>query len=188
MRKTHIILSQPGYLSKVFENMLCEIMSSRKIDLRELLPQEMRSESILGKEFKHYITQGEIIHPDLLNKLIKREINKDSTNVIIVNYPKTEEQYNSLKKLIDIDRVWNLKIVGLDFFIEKQYSKLNEKYILENNITRKALKLKVSAEEYKIQTLIAVIQKDYPCTLVEMDYENELKMTNYFNSKIEGLK
>jgi len=186
MKKVQIIIADYNSGSQTFCSKLNEFNNSRNIDLRDVIRHEIRTESDLGKEIKNYIDKGELLDTELINRLIKSETYKDQSDITILNYPRTEEQYNSLLKIIDIDKIWHLKLDNLDYLANKQYSKLDKNYVLKYDITVETLKTKIINKQNDYQTIVDVMAKDFNCTLINIDYENELSMIDYFIEKIKS--
>ncbi len=150
--------------SDTFCGKLNEINNSRNIDLREIIRHEIRAESELGKEIKNHIDKGNLLDTELINRLIKSEVYKDKTDITILNYPRTEEQYNSLLKIIDIDKIWYLKLNNIDYLVNKQYSKLDKNYALKYDITAETLKKKIIDRQNDFQAIVNIMRKDFNCT------------------------
>ncbi|WP_324024587.1 nucleoside monophosphate kinase [Maribacter sp. BPC-D8] len=186
MKKIQIVIADYNSGSQTFCEKLNEINSSKNIDLRELIRSEIREKSVLGKEIKDCIDKGKLLDTNLINKLITKEISKYHSDITILNYPRTEEQYNSLIKIINIDKFWHLKLDNIDYLAKKEYLKIDKNYSAKYDITIETIKKKIITKQNEYQLIVDIMQKDLNYTLISIDYGKESSMIDYFIDKIKS--
>ena len=74
----------------------------------------------------------------------------------------------------------------LTFSLNCDQQKLDKNYALKYDITIETLKTKIINKQNDYQTIVGVMEKDFNCTLINIDYENELSMIDYFIEKIKS--
>jgi len=103
------------------ESIVVEVLKEHfkllEVSVREILKDQIKKKSeLLTQEINDYINRNELIPTYLMSKLIEQAIDRiPSGGIIIRYYPRTIEQYISLKELLMqrgfvITRLWYLRI------------------------------------------------------------------------------
>ena len=135
-----ILLGPPGGGKGTISEFLMRDYSFLHISPGELLREEVREETTIGKEIKKFIEKGELVPDQFVVEMIKLEI-KGKDNFILDGFPRSIPQAESIKN-IAIDLVLSLEvpenIVIKRFSGRRTCPKCNAVYHLKNLPPKKA--------------------------------------------------
>lgn len=103
-------------------NLLSKCLGLRTVSLNYLVREQLKIDSGLTKEIRKYLDSGDIIPKHLTEQLISSEIMKKSDgDVLISEYPRTVEQFESMEKflsklMIKVSRIWYFKQADFNQF------------------------------------------------------------------------
>lgn len=149
-----------------------------KVQFRELLFKE---DNELVKEIKSFLDSGNLIPTNYLEKILKIQLSKiENQDILLTNFPKTEEQFIMLDNLllnlnIKVERIWFIKQKNPDEYLKKYFENLENKKWLDKYGDEVLEKWK--NELYKINQFIAEIQKitkSIEWKIIKMDYDSEV--------------
>ena len=99
-----ILLGAPGAGKGTLASKLKEKFSLSHLSTGDILREEMKNETSLGKEAKGYIEKGELVPDDLVIRLIKNKLEKDPAvkeGYILDGFPRTTKQAEDLDKILE---------------------------------------------------------------------------------------
>ena len=115
-----VIFGPPGAGKGTQSELIASEFGLKKISTGDLLREEIKRDSNLGKKIKLIIDQGQFMSDDLINNLIKNVLYKDKKNnqIIFDGYPRNANQAETLGDLLSkIDQ--NLKL-ALNLEVNKE--------------------------------------------------------------------
>ena len=203
-----IFLGKPGSGKGTYAQMISEEFNIPKITTGDLLRDEIKNKTELGKEIKDKISKGLYVDDDKVINLIKNAV-KGKKDVIIDGFPRTLKQTELFKEKIDIvfylkcsgseimrrlinrricvkcDRVYNLitnppKKEGIcDICGSKLVKRIDE--------TKEAIKQRLKVYEKETLPVIEFYKKEG--SLIEINGDREINVVykeikNYISSKI----
>ena len=115
-----VIFGPPGAGKGTQSELIASEFGLKKISTGDLLREEIKKDSNLGKKIKLIIDQGQFMSDDLINNLIKNVLYKDKKNnqIIFDGYPRNANQAETLDDLLSkIDQ--NLKL-ALNLEVNKE--------------------------------------------------------------------
>ena len=163
---------------KVISQMFNLFLFDFKVQFRELLFKE---DNELVKEIKSFLDSGNLIPTNYLEKILKIQLSKiENQDILLTNFPKTEEQFIMLDNLllnlnIKVERIWFIKQKNPDEYLKKYFENLENKKWLDKYGDEVLEKWK--NELYKINQFIAEIQKitkSIEWKIIKMDYDSEV--------------
>ena len=115
-----IIFGAPGSGKGTQSNLLKNNYSLAHISTGDVLRQEIKNETELGKIAKGYIDKGQLLPDDLISDMLDKVLNtlKDSKGVIFDGFPRTIPQAEALEKILH-KRGMDVSIL-LDLQVEKE--------------------------------------------------------------------
>ncbi|XP_065206704.1 GTP:AMP phosphotransferase AK3, mitochondrial isoform X1 [Planococcus citri] len=117
-----IILGAPGsgkgtISEKIRKNFIINYISSG-----DILRTNIANKTELGKKIESQVSSGQLVSDDVMNDLIKSELNKTSLPWLLDGYPRTLPQAEKLSRDFDINLVLNL-VVPFEVIIERLKSR-----------------------------------------------------------------
>ena len=105
MRYYFIIYGPPasgkGYLcERLIKGLKNEGRSTLYISTGDLIREEIKSQSDLGKEIEQIVQSGKLVSDEIVGQLLEKAICKDADVKIIDGYPRTEPQMDHLFSLL----------------------------------------------------------------------------------------
>ncbi|MDD5441267.1 MAG: nucleoside monophosphate kinase, partial [Candidatus Omnitrophica bacterium] len=85
-----ILFGAPGSGKGTQAVEMCKKMSLRKISLGDILRDEVKKQSTLGKEVESYMKQGLLVPDEVVGKVIKETIT--GNDFILDGYPRNDKQ------------------------------------------------------------------------------------------------
>ncbi|WP_425629703.1 nucleoside monophosphate kinase [Cellulophaga lytica] len=191
MRKIQILNSDIYAGRDNFSELLSTESNLRIISIRDIIRTEYKSDSEIGIKIKEYIDNGTLLPTDFVNSILQKEIELDNKNILMTNYPSTESLYYGFNSLvsslnIEIEKVWYLKLVNLEYITQKELIKLGEIYTAKYEITNDTLLEKIKAKQKNLNNIIELWKLDYNVLTVNVDYEKENDIREYFKEKIKS--
>ena len=105
MKKHLLFLGAPGAGKGTQADLLSKANSYLHLSTGELLRKEIEMNSILGKQIKDVINQGELVSDELVLKIVRQNLVEDDKGWILDGYPRNLSQANSLNEvLIEINQ------------------------------------------------------------------------------------
>ena len=114
--KCIILIAAPaagkGTISKYIEDKY----NYKHISTGDLLREEVRKNTIIGKEIKPLLEKGSLVGDDIIEEVFKKEFKKTKSNIILDGIPRTLIQAKMLDNLdeeydnVDITKVINIDI------------------------------------------------------------------------------
>ena len=93
-----IIFGSPGSGKGTQAKLLAEFFRLKRISLGDILRQEVKKESSLGKQVEAYMEEGKLVPDELVSKVIEENINKQV--FILDGYPRNLSQAKRLDKIL----------------------------------------------------------------------------------------
>lgn len=102
-----VFLGKPGAGKGTYAARVSKIYKIPVISTGELLREEVKKGTALGKSAKKYMEAGQLVPNTLVNEVFKRRLEKPDCKrgFILDGYPRTTEQAKLLDKLIGVDKV-----------------------------------------------------------------------------------
>ncbi|MFC1703452.1 adenylate kinase [Candidatus Omnitrophota bacterium] len=99
--KRFILLGPPGAGKGTQAKMLSERLTIPHISTGDMLREELKKSSELGKQAQHYMEAGELVPDNIVNQMIKKRIaNNNSEGFILDGFPRAESQAIALEKTL----------------------------------------------------------------------------------------
>ena len=161
-----MLLGPPGGGKGTQAKFIKETLSIPQISTGDMLREEVKSETDLGKAAKFIMEKGELISDEIIISIIeKRIIKPDCKNGFILDgFPRT------LKQAVDLDNILNKLDIHIDKVIEIN---VDEDFLLKR-ITKRALESIITRDDDNSEILknrIIVYKKD---TLPVLEYYKNL--------------
>jgi len=128
-----VLLGPPGAGKGTQAKLLSEGLNIAHISTGDMLREEMKKDTELGRQAKQYVTSGELVPDVLVTKMIEKRIfeNSHQKSFVLDGFPRNEAQAKSLEAML---RVHSLKI---DWVL---YLKSSELVILQRLTGRRVCK------------------------------------------------
>lgn len=191
MRKIQVLHSDIYAGKDNFSELLSTQFGLRIISIGDLIRTEYKSGSDIGIKIKEYIDNGTLLPTEFVNSILENEIKIDDKDVLIVNYPSTEELFHGFTSLLDkleilTDKIWHLKLTNLEYVTQKELINLGEIYTAKYEITNDTLREKIKVKQENLNKIIELWKRDYRVITIDVDYENNSDMKNYFSEQIKS--
>lgn len=110
-----IIFGAPGAGKGTQAQKLAEAFNLTNFSTGAMLREEVNSQSLIGQEVKHIISQGDLVSDNIVNQIVKDKIKENGTNAgfIFDGYPRTLSQAENLDTILDnndLPMVFNLEV------------------------------------------------------------------------------
>lgn len=101
-----IFLGPPGSGKGTQASMLAGELGLLHISMGDILRQEIKQETEIGKEASSYLKNGLLVPDDVVNKIALKAIERANTKGFLLDgYPRTKYQAEFLSKSINVDKV-----------------------------------------------------------------------------------
>lgn len=124
-----VLFGSPGSGKGTQAVILSERLNLKKISLGDILREEVKKDSSIGRELKNYMEKGLLVPDKVVSKVIEENI--DSKNFILDGYPRNLNQAQNL------DKILNKKGQKIDYFISLN---IDEKIIVDRLSKRRVCK------------------------------------------------
>ncbi len=106
-----LFLGSPGVGKGTYAQVLTEIFGIPHISTGDLLREEAKKNTVLGKEISEIMQRGELVPDDKMIAMLKGRISEDDCDkgFILDGFPRVMSQAEELKRLVKIDHVLNFK-------------------------------------------------------------------------------
>jgi len=171
MKKHLLFLGAPGAGKGTQAQLVSETNSYLHLSTGELLRQEIENNTILGRQVKDIINRGELVNDELVLKIVRHNLDKDSKGWILDGYPRNLSQANSLNEvLIEINQP--LDVV---FYLDIPEEVLIKRLLLRGRKDDTEETIRTRVEIYK-ETTQPLIQYFKDLSLLEyIDADRDLK-------------
>lgn len=105
-----IFLGPPGSGKGTYSSKISTILGIAHISTGDLLREEIKAQTTLGKKAKEYYDRGMLVPDELVMDVLKNRLKKEDAQMgfILDGFPRTEKQAEMLEKMEKIDSVINL--------------------------------------------------------------------------------
>jgi len=103
--KRIVFLGSAGVGKGTYAQDICEYYKIPMVSTGQLLREDLKAGTDLGKEAKKYMDKGELVPIALITKLLKKRLSKADCKkgFVLDGYPRSMEQTKALEKITDID-------------------------------------------------------------------------------------
>ena len=106
-----VIFGPPGSGKGTYASLLKNRLGIPHISSGDLVREEIRKETNLGKEIEKYSDAGKLVPNEVITEILKKRLTQDlSRGFILEGYPRTIEQAKQLDNVAKIDVVINLNV------------------------------------------------------------------------------
>jgi adenylate kinase len=102
-----VLMGPPGAGKGTQAKLLAERLGLRHISTGDLLREEVRSGTELGRKAKGYMDRGELVPDDLIIEMLGGKLDG---SFILDGFPRTIRQAEALARVTEVDRVLNLRL------------------------------------------------------------------------------
>jgi len=107
-----VLLGAPGSGKGTQAENLSNYFKIRKIVLGDILREEVRKGSYLGKKIKEFMEKGELVPDEIVNEVVKAHI--DSKGFVMDGYPRNLAQAENLDMILKEKKLHLDKVIYLD--------------------------------------------------------------------------
>jgi len=125
-----VLLGAPGSGKGTQAERLSNYFKIRKIVLGDILRQEVKSKSSLGRKAKEYMEKGLLVPDEIVDEVVKKYI--DSGGFVLDGYPRNLHQAESLDKILKEKGISLDKVFYLDVEKEVVIERLSGRRICKN--------------------------------------------------------
>uniref|UniRef100_UPI00404998F7 nucleoside monophosphate kinase n=1 Tax=Flavobacterium sp. TaxID=239 RepID=UPI00404998F7 len=182
MRKLNILFLDWRLSRSLTESSLSSELNSSVFNLTKLLKEQLRNNDDLGKEMMKLLEGGEMLTTEIIGRFISRNLKTISGNIILLEYPRTLEQYDGLKKVlkndnIELENIWYFKQREPNQFMKDHFENPKEKQWIDKYGSEIIEKWETEFKKRREQ--IIEIQNASDKTkwkIIEMDYVADLSV------------
>ncbi|MCC1485360.1 nucleoside monophosphate kinase [Winogradskyella immobilis] len=165
-------------------------LNSSIFNLGNLLKEQLRNNDSLGKEMTRILESGEMLTTEIIGRFISKNLKEVDRNVLFLEYPRTIEQFDGLKKVltdenIELENIWYFKQREPKEFMTNHFKNPIEKQWLDKYGDEVIEKWKIEFTRRREQ--IAEIQNvtdKSKWKIIEMDYIKNLN-SEYITRRIK---
>ena len=125
-----VLLGAPGSGKGTQAEKLSSYFKIKKIVLGDILRQEVKSESSLGRKAKGYMEKGLLVPDEIVDEVVKKYI--DSDGFVLDGYPRNLHQAESLDKILKEKNLSLNKVFYLDVEKDTVIERLSGRRICKN--------------------------------------------------------
>jgi adenylate kinase len=119
-----VIFGPPGSGKGTYASRLKNRLDIAHISTGDLVREEIRNQTPLGKMIEKYSSSGTLVPDDIITEILKKGLGSELSNgFILEGYPRTVAQAKELEKITSIDVVVNL-IVPDSVIVDRLSSRL----------------------------------------------------------------
>ena len=101
MKKHLLFLGAPGAGKGTQAELLSQTNSYLHLSTGELLRKEIEMHTTLGIQVKDIMNRGELVSDEFVLKIVRQNLVKDNTGLILDGYPRNLSQANSLNEVLN---------------------------------------------------------------------------------------
>lgn len=106
-----VIFGPPGSGKGTYASLLKNRLGIPHISTGDLVREEIRKKTNLGKEIQKYSDAGKLVPDEVITEILKKRLTQDlSRGFILEGYPRSIEQAKQLGNITKIDMVINLNV------------------------------------------------------------------------------
>ena len=107
-----ILLGPPGAGKGTYASRLTPILETPHISTGDIVRDEIKAQTELGKTIKEYSDKGELVPDEIITRLLAKRLRKPDyeRGFILDGFPRTIKQAEALDKISKIDLVINLNV------------------------------------------------------------------------------
>ena len=190
MRKLNILFLDWRLSQSKIGSVLSSELDSSIFNLSSLLKEQLKNNDSLGKVLREILESGEMLTTEIIGKFITRNLKETDSNVLFIEYPKTIEQFDGLKKVladenIELENVWYFKQREPKQFMNDHFKNPIEKQWLDKYGDKVIKKWKTEFTRRREQiSEIRNISNEFKWKTIEMDYIENLS-AEYISRKIK---
>jgi adenylate kinase len=106
----YIFLGAPGVGKGTQADLLAKKIGIRHISTGDMFRENIRNQTLLGKEAKSFIDKGQLVPDFVTNNMVKDTVSRETKGVILDGYPRTVNQADFLSSIVQIDKVINFTL------------------------------------------------------------------------------
>ena len=187
MRKAHLIYAEMHTNKDEFCQLLSEQFNLKLISISELVRTEIELQSELGINIKTHFENESKLPNKVTEILIRNKVESNLYDILFVDYPRTEIQYESFKEQlkdmnIRVEHIWYLRLQNLEF----TYEQLNTKYLSKYNMNFNDWNGLYKKHQSKINKIINYSNLDITPTIVSIDLQRITDLQNFFKMQIKN--
>lgn len=136
-----VIFGPPGSGKGTYASRLEKRLGIAHISTGDLVREEIRNQTPLGKTIEKYSSSGTLVPDDIITGILKKKLASElSKGFILEGYPRTVGQAKELEKITNIDIVVNLNVPD-DVIVKRLSARLQCKNCgaIYNEITMKPM-------------------------------------------------
>ena len=107
-----VLLGPPGSGKGTYASRLSPILNIPHISTGDMVREEIRAQTEIGKKIKEYSDKGELVPDEIIIDLLTKRLKKPDAEkgFILDGFPRTIKQAEALEKMFKIDVVINLNV------------------------------------------------------------------------------
>ena len=175
-----------------FCKLLSEHYKLRTISVPHLLHAEMNNNNNnnniinAADKIRKTTANKQGIPTAILDELIRKEIELNDSDILFLNYPRTENQIYDLTALLNrmdikIEKVWHLRLLEIKYTYDQLYTEYLVKY--KANFTTWSGTF--NKHRTQINRIINLWKKSILPTIVNVDHKNNKDLLTYFKNQID---
>lgn len=192
MKKLNLLLLNWGLSEPNIAHVLSKQLDITKILLIDILTDEMRSNSTIGIQMRKKVEEGKLISQELIEKFLITNLTQSDDDVLLFQYPRTEEQFLGLVKLLDshnieLETIWYFKHRKPEEFLQQHFDDIKYQGWF-SKYGGKALQ-KWKTNHTKMSAFINQVldhSAHIPTKVIELDYVSRSEMKDYLTEKIKN--
>ena len=99
MKNLIIIIGPPGSGKSLAGDLIVKHLNAKKISTGEILREQI-SQNLLPLDIADKVLNGVLISDDIVNDIVKRELESDCDNIILDGYPRNFSQFITLQEMV----------------------------------------------------------------------------------------
>lgn len=190
MRKLNILFLDWRLSSSLIEDALSSELNYSVFNLTKLLREQLRNNDDLGKEMIKLLEDGKMLTTEIIERFISRNLKTINGDIILVEYPRTLEQYYGLRKVlkndnIELENIWYFKQREPNQFMKDHFENPKEKQWIDKYGSEIIEKRKTEFKKRREQIIeIQDVPDKTKWKIIEMDYVSDLS-TGYIKQRIK---
>ncbi|MEP0213900.1 MAG: nucleoside monophosphate kinase [Cellulophaga sp.] len=190
MRKLNILFLDWRLSRSLTESALSSELNSSVFNLTKLLKEQLRNNDDLGKEMMKLLEGGELLTTEIIGRFISRNLKTINGDIILLEYPRTLEQYDGLRKVlkndnIEFENIWYFKQREPNQFMKEHFENPKEKQLIDKYGLEIIEKWETEFKKRREQIIeIQNVSDKTKWKIIEMDYVADLSV-EYIKQRIK---